>query len=117
MTSPDAYLEPQLVGNALFTPRYILNSHAPNQRAKFYRNSRPPCPTLEPPEKPPSSPVPADHRRRPNDDQGAPPVEHPPQSRQTGPARRIYPTRLDPTLHEQCELATQKEVLGTQRCR
>src|SRR5215831_6697075 len=31
----DPELEPQLVCNALFTPRYVLNSHTPDQSPKF----------------------------------------------------------------------------------
>ena len=65
----DPQFEQQLVGDSLLTPCQVFPSHPANQGLEFGRQRRSPGPGLELPEEPKALPMPADQRRRFDDDE------------------------------------------------
>jgi hypothetical protein len=93
-------------------PRWIIGCHASNQLAKLGRNARAARQGLVPPENPPASAVPADHRLRSNQHQTGAPIA---QARQRGQADArggIDAPRFDAALLEKRKLPPKDEVFG-----
>ena len=100
--------------DALFAPSRVLQSHLANQGSHLAGHRRSPRPGRELPIEPKALPVPANQRRRLDDDERLPPIESPGQPDQSRTRGVIRPPRLDLSLLKQSQLFAQEEVLRRQ---
>jgi hypothetical protein len=85
----ESQLEQQFVDDPLFAPQHVLAAHTSGQLAQLLRDRRSTGAGPHSPEQSPAGAMPADHRRRLHDHQGAAPIEGPCQQRQADAGSRV----------------------------
>jgi len=104
-------LQQPLVGDPFLTPGRVLRSHASNHTPKIGRNGRTAWSGFEPPDQPPTGPMPANHSLRAHHSQAASPLTQPAPYGQAKSRCSIDPMRLPAPFFERRDLPAQDQVL------